>query len=71
MTDLGQVYMVKLEPGLHPSRLVGLMHNIRLLPGVVAVADLAAITQDTLDAILLAPVPVELAKPSVAQVALL
>lgn len=51
--DGGNALMVKLEPGLHPSRLVGPFHNIATLPGVLCVVDLASIDRGTLDVLLL------------------
>lgn len=69
--DLGQCYLVKLEPGLNASRLVGIFHNVRLLPGVQSVTDLAAITAETLQAVLLSVPDPEPEVPSVAQEALL
>ena len=50
--------MVTLEGDLHPSRVTGLFATIRLLPGVVAIANLDSITRETLDLMLLTPEPV-------------
>jgi hypothetical protein len=57
MTATDRFFVVRIERGLHPSRLVGIMCGIRLIPGVVSVADLAAITPETLEALMLAPDP--------------
>ena len=45
--------VVVLDEGLHPSRVTGIFHNVRLLPGVYCVADLASIDRVTLDRVLL------------------
>jgi len=49
--------VVTLEGDLHPSRVTGLFAAIRLLPGVVAVANLDSITRETLDLLLMTPEP--------------
>lgn len=50
--------LVELDGGLAESRYVGLFHAIRLHVGVHAVTDLEAISQETLDFVLLKPEPV-------------
>ncbi len=51
----GVALLVKLEPNLPISRQNGLFHAIRLHPGVTSVTDLSAISQETLNKILLLP----------------
>jgi hypothetical protein len=51
----GQYLLVELEPELHRSRIVGMFHNIKALPGVVSVTDMSVISQATLDVILRQP----------------
>lgn len=51
----GRAIVVVLEPGLHQSRVNGLMLNIRDLPGVTSVTDLNKIDQTTLDYLLHIP----------------
>ena len=53
LPELGRAYLVELEPGLDRSRLVGISCNIMLLPGVVAVVDMGAVSRETVDQFLL------------------
>jgi hypothetical protein len=56
--DMGRrALVVVLEDDLHPSRVVGLYHNISQLPGVQCVADLSSISRDVLDLWLVPPEP--------------
>lgn len=57
MDEPGRFLVVRLERGLHPSRVVGLFHAFRTYAGVVSVCDLSAITQETLDVLLMVPDP--------------
>lgn len=56
--------MVELEPGLDRSRHVGIWCRIRQTPGVVSITDLEAVSQSTLDTILLTVAPVEVVVPA-------
>ena len=49
--------VVTLDCDLHPSRVTGLFAAIRLLPGVEVVANLDAISRETLDQLLMQPEP--------------
>lgn len=56
MSPIQNFLLVELEPGLDVSRSNGIVHGIRVtFPGVVSVTDLTAVTQATLDAILMKP----------------
>lgn len=50
--------LVRLDPSLSTARVNAIMMNIRYLPGVEVVCLLEAISQETLDTILLSPVVV-------------
>lgn len=65
--ELGRFLLVRLERDLHPSRVVGIGLVARSTPGVVSVTDLAAISPDTLAAIMLAPDPEVVDVPAVMQ----
>lgn len=51
----GRFLFVRLESGLDHSRHEGIFANIRLLPGVELVCDLAVVSSETLDALMLSP----------------
>lgn len=58
MTTTGRFLMVELESNLHPNRVHAFMDRCVDFNGVVSVTDLAAITSDTLETILMKPEPV-------------
>jgi len=53
LPELGRAYLVMVEPGFDRSRLIGMQCNIMALPGVIEVVDVAAISRETLDLLLL------------------
>ena len=58
MVSPGEYLVVKLEAGLHQSRVNGIMLGIReKFPGVENVTDMTRITRATLDCILREPTP--------------
>lgn len=54
-TQKRQALVVQLEPGLPAYRVVGLFHAICQHPGVDSVSALSAISQETLDLMLMQP----------------
>lgn len=55
MTDLGRFYVVEFAEGVSPMRKHAYMDDWIAHAGVVRVVDLAAIDQETLDVVLMAP----------------
>lgn len=53
--ELSRFLLVRLERGLHPSRRVGIGLILKTTPGVLSITDVAAISPETLKAIMLAP----------------
>lgn len=62
MTNL----LVRIDPSLPTARVNAMMLNVRYLPGVEAVCLLEAVSQETLHAILLAPIEPAREAPRVA-----
>lgn len=53
LPELGRTLLVQLDPSLDRSRRVGLWCAIKSCPGVVSITDMAAISRETLDLLLL------------------